>query len=92
MPSRTIPFLSFAAAALVAGYLALVAVTVYLAAWQTSLAMQAHEVESDIARLEARYYDLVAEIDQTDPGALGLVAPVRITYAETQDAPAVTLR
>lgn len=92
MPSRTIAILSYSTGALIAAYLMLVVVTVSMAAWQTNLAMEAHETEADIARLEARYYDMVAQIDQTDPGALGLVAPSRVTYATTQAAPAVTLR
>jgi len=65
---------------------------VSMAAWQTNLAMEVHETESDIARLEARYYDMVAHIDQTDPASLGLVAPLKVTYATTQTAPSVSLR
>lgn len=92
MPDRTISLLSYAIGALVAAYLTLVVVTVSMAAWQTNLAMQVHETESDIARLEARYYDMVAQIDRTDPGSLGLVAPSKVTYASSQAAPTVTLR
>ena len=92
MPSRTISYLSYTAVALIASYLALVVVTVTLAAWQTNLAMEVHETEADIARLEARYYDMVAQIDQTNPASLGLTKPGRVMYASTQTAPSVTLR
>lgn len=92
MPDRTVSILGYACGALVAGYLALIVVTVSMAAWQTNLAMEVHETEADIARLESRYYDMVAQIDQTDPGSLGLVAPTRVMYATTQTAPSVTLR
>ena len=61
-------------------------------AWQTNLAMEVHETEADIARLEARYYDMVAQIDQTNPASLGLIKPGRVMYASTQTAPSVTLR
>lgn len=92
MPSRTISILSYVAGALVMAYLGLVIVTVSMAAWQTNLAMQIHETESDLARLEARYYAMVAQIDQTDPESLGLEEPARVLYATTQAAPVVTLR
>lgn len=92
MPDRTVSILGYACGALVASYLVLIVVTVSMAAWQTNLAMEVHETEADIARLESRYYDMVAQIDQTDPGALGLVAPDRVMYATTQTAPSVTLR
>lgn len=92
MPDRTVSILGYACGALVASYLALIVVTVSMAAWQTNLAMEVHETEADIARLESRYYDMVAQIDQTDPAALGLVAPTRVMYATAQTAPSVTLR
>lgn len=92
MPNQTVSILGYACCALVASYLALIVVTVSMAAWQTNLAMEVHETEADIARLESRYYDMVAHIDQTDPGALGLVPPSRVMYATTQAAPSVTLR
>ena len=92
MPNRTVSILGYACGALVASYLVLVVVTVSMAAWQTNLAMEVHETEADIARLEARYYAMVAQIDRTDPGALGLVAPARVMYATTAAAPSVTLR
>lgn len=92
MPNRTITALSYSAAALVATYLVLIVVTVSMAAWQTNLAMEVHETEADIARLEARYYAMVATIDQTDPYARGLMKPERVMYATTQAAPTVTLR
>lgn len=92
MPDRTVSILGYVCGALVASYLVLIVVTVSMAAWQTNLAMEVHETETDIARLESRYYDMVAYIDRTDPGALGLVAPTRVMYATTQAAPSVTLR
>ncbi|HRH55970.1 MAG TPA: hypothetical protein PK609_03855 [Candidatus Paceibacterota bacterium] len=92
MPSRAIPVLGYTAATLVAAYLMLIVATVSMAAWQTNLAMEVHETEQDIARLEGRYYAMVADIDRADPGALGLVKPARVTYAETAPAPAVSLR
>lgn len=92
MPNRTVSILGYACGALVASYLVLVVVTVSMAAWQTNLAMEMHETEADIARLEARYYDMVAHIDRTDPLSLGLVAPQRVMYATTAAAPSVTLR
>jgi len=92
MPDRTLSMLGYSIGALVASYLVLVVVTVSMAAWQTNLAMEMHETEADIARLESRYYDMVAQIDQTDPGTLGLTKPLAVTYASMQQAPAVTLR
>lgn len=92
MPDRTVSLLGYACGALVASYLVLIVVTVSMAAYQTNLAMEVHETEADIARLESRYYDMVAHIDRTDPGALGLVPPARVMYATTQAAPSVTLR
>jgi hypothetical protein len=92
MPKLTLPALGYAAASLIATYLVLIVVTVSMAAWQTNLAMEVHETEADIARLEARYYDMVADIDRKDPAALGLVAPRAISYAPTKAAPSVTLR
>lgn len=92
MPKLTVPVLGYVAAALVATYLVLIVVTVSMAAWQTNLAMEVHETEADIARLEARYYDMVARIDQTNPASLGLTKPGRVMYASTQTAPSVTLR
>lgn len=92
MPDRTVSILGYACGALVASYLVLIVVTVSMAAWQTNLAMEVHETEADIARLESRYYAMVAQIDQTDPGSLGLVPPARVMYATTQTAPSVTLR
>ena len=92
MPDRITSLLGYACGALVATYLALIVITVSMAAWQTNLAMEVHETEADIARLEARYYDMVAHIDRTDPGAMGLVAPTRVMYATTQAAPSVSLR
>jgi hypothetical protein len=92
MPSQTVSILGYAIAALVASYLVLISATVFQAAWQTNLAMEVHETEADIARLEARYYDMVAAIDQRDPASLGLGKPARVMYATTQAAPAVSLR
>lgn len=92
MPKQTISILGYAAGALVATYLTLVVVTVSMAAWQTNLAMQVHETEQDIARLESRYYAMVAEIDRTDPFTRGLVKPAGVSYALTAAAPAVSLR
>lgn len=92
MPSKTVPVLGYSIAALVATYLVLIVVTVSMAAWQTNLAMEVHETEADIARLESRYYDMVADIDRRDPATLGLVKPRAISYATTQAAPAFTLR
>lgn len=92
MPSRTISILSCSAVALVAAYLVLIVATVSLAAWQTNLAMEVHETEADIARLESRYYAMVAEIDRTDPGSRGLEKPSQVLYATTMEAPAVSLR
>lgn len=92
MPSKTIPYLGYTAAALIAAYLMLVVVTVSMAAWKTSLSIEVHETEQDIARLESRYYAMVADIDRTDPGARGLVKPAKVTYAATQAAPTVSIR
>lgn len=92
MPSRTISILGFSSAALVVAYLAIMIVTVSLAAWQTDLAMEAHETEQEIGRLERAYYDRVAEIDAKHPSELGLGKPVRVTYAAKAQVPAVTLR
>ncbi len=92
MPKLTLPVLGYSAAALIATYLVLIVVTVSMAAWQTNLAMEVHETEADIARLESRYYDMVAQIDRTDPATRGLVAPKAISYATTQAAPAFSLR
>lgn len=92
MPDRTVSILGYSLGALVAAYLVLVVVTVSMASWQTNLSMQVHETEGDIARLESRYYDMVARIDRTDPATLGLGKPARVMYAATQSAPAVTLR
>lgn len=92
MPSRTIPFLSYTAAALIAVYLVLVVVTVTLAAVQTNLAVEVNEAEQDIVRLESRYYAMVAEIDRVDPGSRGLMKPEGTTYAVSAAAPTVTLR
>ena len=92
MPSATIPFLGYTAVALVTAYLALVVVTVSMAAWQTNLAVQIQETESELSRLESRYYDLIATIDRTNPEALGLTKPAGVTYATTAAAPTMTLR
>lgn len=92
MYSRTISLMSYVAGTLVVAYLALVVVTVTLAAVQTNLSMEVHETEQDIARFESRYYDMIAVIDRTDPSSKGLVKPARITYAAETEAPAVTLR
>lgn len=92
MPSKTIPVLGYFVAALIAAYLVLMVATVSLAAWQTNLAVEIHETESELSRLEARYYDMIAAIDRTDPGTYGLTAPKSVTYAQTASAPAVTLR
>lgn len=92
MPNATISFLGYAAAVLLTAYLALVVVTVSLAAWQTNLAVQIHETESELGRLEARYYDLIATIDRTDPATFGLTKPMSVSYAATASAPVMTLR
>lgn len=92
MPKLAIPVLGYSIAALVATYLVLIVATVSMAAWQTNLAMEVHETESDIARLESRYYDMVAQIDRRDPASMGLVAPKTVSYAPTKAAPTVTLR
>ena len=92
MPDRTISILGYSSAALIVGYLALVVVTVSLAAWQTNLAVSVHETEQEIARLEGRYYAMVAQIDRTDPGAFGLAKPANVTYAAKAVAPSVSLR
>lgn len=92
MPKHTVSVLGYTTAALIASYLVLIVVTVSMAAWQTNLAMEVHETEADIARLEARYYDMVAQIDQTNPASLGLTKPGRVMYATTASAPSVTLR
>ncbi len=92
MPNQTVACLGYASAVLVATYLVLIVVTVSMAAWQTNLAMEVHETEADIARLESRYYDMVAQIDRTNPESLGLVAPTRVMYATSAAIPAVTLR
>ncbi|MFA9263077.1 MAG: hypothetical protein ACEQSB_07095 [Undibacterium sp.] len=91
-PDRTISILGYSAGTLVALYLGLIVVTVSMAAWQTNLAMEVHETEASIARLEAKYYDTVARIDQTDPSSLGLMKPAKVTYAAKQVAPSVSLR
>ncbi len=92
MPSRTIPVLGYSIAVLIAAYLMLVVVTVSMAAWKTSLSIEVHETEQDIARLEGRFYAMVADIDRTDPGSRGLVKPAAVTYATTQLAPTVSIR
>jgi hypothetical protein len=92
MPDRTVSILGYSCAVLVAAYLALVVVTVSLAAWQTDLAMAVHETEGDIGRIEAKYYEAVAAIDSTNPGSLGLVAPRAVSYAVKAQMPALSLR
>ncbi|KND47431.1 MAG: hypothetical protein AB199_03310 [Parcubacteria bacterium C7867-004] len=92
MPDRTISILGFASAALFAAYLALVIVTVSLAAYQTDLAVLVHETEGDIGALESQYYAVVERIDGTDPYAVGLVKPQQVTYAVKAAAPALSLR
>lgn len=92
MPSTTIPFLGYTALTLVTAYLALVVVTVSMAAWQTNLAVQIHETESELGRLESRYYDMIAVIDRTQPADRGLTKPMGVTYATTATAPVMTLR
>lgn len=92
MPSRTIAYLSYTSVALIASYLVLVVVTVTLASWQTNLAMEVHETEQEIGRLEGRYYAMVSEIDRTNPESRGLAKPAAVTYATSASAPAVTLR
>ncbi len=92
MLDRAIPFLSYGCLALLTGSLALVVVTVSMAAWQTNLAVEVHETEQDIARLEGKYYAMVADIDRMDPGARGLTAPRAVTYAAETEAPSFSLR
>lgn len=92
MPDRTISILGYSTVALIVAYLALVIVTVSLAAWQTDLAVAVHEVEGDIQELEKTYYDTVARLDSTDPGTVGLVAPTAVRYAAKIAAPAVSFR
>lgn len=92
MPDRTISILGSSCALLVVGYLVLIVVTVSMAAWQTDLAVSVHEAEGDIARLEIKYYDMVAHIDATDPSTVGLVPPARVTYAAKASVPALSLR
>lgn len=84
--------MSYTAGTLIVAYLALVVVTVTMAAVQTNLSMEVHETEQDIARFETRYYDMIAIIDRTDPSSRGLVKPAKVTYAAQTAAPAVTLR
>lgn len=92
MPDRTISILSYGAIALVGAYLALVIVTVSLAAYQTDLAVLVHETEGDIGMLETEYYAMVEQVDGTDPSAIGLVKPAKVTYAMKATAPSLSLR
>ncbi|MBU2103405.1 hypothetical protein KKD81_00960 [Patescibacteria group bacterium] len=92
MPDRTISILGYSCAALVVAYLALIIVTVSLAAWQTDLAVEVHVTEGKIAQLENTYYAMVSEIDAANPSSLGLVAPSSVSYAVKAPAPALSRR
>lgn len=80
MPDRIVPMLTAAAFALAGIYIAFMVTAIFFATLQTKLAHSIGETRASIERLESSYYDAIASIDTTDPAALGLVAPARVTY------------
>ena len=90
LPNRTITFLSVGCGALVAAYVALVAVTVFYATVRTDHMMEARSMESRVAALETEYYDSISRLSATDVTAEGYVTPQAVEYVAALGAPAVT--
>jgi hypothetical protein len=77
---RLVPSLSILAGALLAVYVALMVTTILFAALQTDLAQQVQDKRMQVAKLETRYYDDVASLDDTNPQSLGFVTPDSVQY------------
>lgn len=85
--SRLIPLLSILMGALLAAYVALMVATILFASLQTQLAQNVQEKRMDIAKLESTYYVAVANLDGTDPHALGYVTPSHVQYVSQAAMP-----
>jgi hypothetical protein len=70
-------------------YVGLVAFTMSYAVVHAQLADAAHDEEARVGQLEARYFDLVAEVNAVDPAALGYQKPAERRFALVPAAPAV---
>lgn len=92
MSNRITAILGSCVALLLVGYVSLVVLTVWRAAWQTQLSVQIHETEQEISRLERQYYDAIAVLDRADPATYGLTKPIAVRYATGTTRPTVTLR
>lgn len=77
---RLVPAFSILAGVLVAVYVALMVATILFAALQTDLAQQVQDKRMQVAKLETRYYDAVAALDDTNPQSLGYVTPGSVEY------------
>lgn len=90
MPNRLIPILSVSCGAVFAGYIALVAATVFFAAWETDLSLSARDAESRIAALETEYYDAIATLNNTDVASAGFHTPGKVEYVAANGKPTFT--
>jgi hypothetical protein len=87
---RLIPALSILAGALLAAYIALIIAAILFAALQTQLAQNVQSTRMEIGKLESTYYTGVAQLDSTDPHALGYVTPSHVQYVAAAQLPNLT--
>lgn len=80
MPRYTITALSVVTLALFAGYVALVATTIYFASLRTDLVSKVGILESEVAVLETHYYDAISRLGATNVFAEGFVTPKTVSY------------
>jgi hypothetical protein len=85
-----VPLAAGIVAALVIGYLGLIATVMSYAAVTIDFAQSERTDEAVVAKLEARYLDAVAEVTGADYAALGYAKPSAETFVPT--APATALR
>lgn len=90
MSSKTIPVLSVACISALVLYLALLATTVFFAAWQTELAASLRASETAAGSLETEYYAALDKLSAADASAAGLVKPVAVNYVALGGTPALT--
>jgi hypothetical protein len=84
------PLLTMLVGTLLAAYIALVVTTIVFAAIQTNLAQHIQEQRMAIGKLETKYYQAIATLDQADPYALGYVKPRDVQYVSAAKLPNLT--
>jgi len=86
LPRRLNVYLMLMAFALIAAYVAIMVITILLAALETQLSQNIETKQMAIQKLEASYFNSIDQLDSTDPASLGYVTPQHVAYVQAAEA------